>query len=65
MTPLGWAIYLAAILIQIFWYVLFRLHAVSFYVVISGVLVTYGLAHWWLPYLTPVQLGRNAEPQAS
>src|SRR5260370_9892236 len=64
MRASGWALYFAVIAIEVFWYVLFRMHVVSSYVAIGLILVTCGLATWYLPFLTPVWFGRKAEPQS-
>jgi hypothetical protein len=63
MTALGWAVYLTVVAVEIFWYALCRLHFISSYVAIVLVVVTCAFGVWLLPYLTPVQFRRQAEPQ--
>lgn len=59
MTAMGWLITLAVVVLELLWYVLFRVRIISPYTAIGLLFVTCGVATFYLPYLTPVRLAQK------
>jgi len=61
MTAAGWMMQLAVVAIEILCYFLFRFRVISPQVTLGLILVTFGLATYFLPYLTPVRSAGKVE----
>ena len=60
---MSWISAIIVVVVQLLWFALEKLHIISPYIALVLLLVTFGLAVWLLPYLTPTRLKGRVETQ--